>query len=65
MKIHEASAHEKIKPFECEICGYSCSQKSRPIIFYQFMRKGNNSNVRFVKTVLLVQSVHEKKKPRK
>ena len=29
MKIHIASVHEGKKPFNCELCNYSCSENSR------------------------------------
>ena len=39
IKSHVASVHEKKKPFKCDICGYSCSQKSSMNIHVESVHK--------------------------
>ena len=58
MKIHDASIHKEMKPYKCEICNYSCSAKgSMKIIFYQFIRKRNHRNVKFVTTFVFKKEI--------
>ena len=43
MKSHVASVHEGKKPFKCDICDYSCSQKGHMKTHVESVHEGKKS----------------------
>ena len=48
MKQHVASVHEGKKPFKCDNCDYSCSQKGNLKTHVQSVHDGKNEGKKVV-----------------